>query len=427
MSGQPLNELCVAELSEHLSTGAISSEQVVRACLDRIDAREDVVKAWAFLNPEVALAQARERDAEDRRGPLHGVPVAIKDIIDTQDYPTEYGTPIYAGHQPTADASCVTMLKQAGAVIIGKTRTTELAAVHPTITTNPHNPGFTPGGSSAGSAAAVADNMVPAALGTQTFGSIIRPAGYCGAAAFKPTFGLVSRAGVKAEAEALDTVGAFCRSAKDMPLLLAGLTNHDPAAFEAEAPTNLRIGVCRGPGWSEVLPETVQAIDSAASALAAAGAEVVEFPVPALFEDALDAHYQVACYEISKAFAYEWAEHCELISNSLAPLIEHGETLSPAEYYGARGLGAQARIETAGRLAKVDAVLTPAQPGEAPKGLGWTGNPIFNRFWTFIGVPCVTLPAGKGPNGLPVGIQLVGRHEDEAGLFAVAAWAEALL
>ncbi len=425
MSDRRLNELCVTELSELLSKGATSSEQVVRACLDRIDVREDVVKAWAFLNPEVALAQARQRDAEERRGPLHGIPIAIKDIIDTQDYPTEYGTPIYDGHQPRADASCVTMLKRAGAVIVGKTRTTELAAVHPTITTNPHNPDFTPGGSSAGSAAAVADNMVPAALGTQTFGSIIRPAGYCGTVAFKPTFGLVSRAGVKAEAEALDTVGAFCRSAHDMPLLLAGLTGHEAAAFDVGAPPNPRIGISRGPGWGEVLPETMQVLDSAADALGAAGAEIVDLPVPALFDDALEAHYQVACYEISKAFAYEWVEHAALISESLAPLIEHGETLSPAEYYAARQIGAEARIEMAGRLTEVDVVLTPAQPGEAPEGLGWTGNPIFNRFWTFIGVPCVTLPTGKGPNGLPVGIQLVGQHEDEAGLFAAAAWVEA--
>ena len=427
MTEQPLNELTVSQLAAALDAGEISSTEIVQACLDRIDDREATVKAWAFLDPDVALAQARQRDNEERRGPLHGVPVAVKDIIDTQDYPTEYGTPIYAGNQPAADAACVTMLKQAGAVILGKTRTTELAAVHPTITTNPHNPKFTPGGSSAGSAAAVADFMVPAALGTQTFGSVIRPAGYCGTVAFKPTFGLVSRAGVKAEAESLDTVGAFCRSALDMPILLSGLTDHELAEFTTDSPDTIRVAVCRGPGWQEAAPETVEAIDQAAAVFAAAGAAVEGVAVSALFNDALDAHYDLARYEMAKSFAHEWREHRDLVSETLAPLLEVGETLSPDSYYAARAVGARARAEVAELFAGHDVILTPSQPGEAPEGLGWTGNPVFNRFWTFIGVPCVTLPCLSGPNGLPVGIQLVGLHEDEARLFAVAAWAEAQL
>lgn len=419
-----LNELTVLEMSERLTSGETTSEAIVAACLERIEAREETVKAWAFLDPDMALAQARARDAEDRRGPLHGVPIAIKDIIDTKDYPTEYGTPIHAGFQPMADAACVSRLKQAGAVILGKTHTTELAATHPTVTRNPHNPAFTPGGSSAGSAAAVADHMAPAALGTQTFGSVIRPAGFCGTVAFKPTFGLVSRAGVKAEAESLDTVGAFCRSARDMPMLLSGLTGNPVEHFQAAMPNAVRIGVCRGPGWDEALPETVEAINDAAAVFAAAGAVVEELNVPPSWDDALDAHLTLACFEIAKAFAYEWVEHGDLISESLAPMIERGEATSPADYYAARKAGAEARAELVGVLCRYDALLTPTQPGEAPEGLGWTGNPVFNRFWTFMGVPCVALPFAKGPNGLPVGIQLIGRHEGEADLFAVAAWAE---
>ena len=425
MSSAPLNELTVLELSDRLSAGETTSEAIVTSCLERIEAREDTVKAWAFLNPDVALAEARARDAEDRRSPLHGVPIAIKDIIDTRDYPTEYGTPIHAGNRPTADAACVTRLKQAGAVVLGKTHTTELAATHPTVTRNPHNPAFSPGGSSAGSAAAVADHMAPAALGTQTFGSVIRPAGFCGTVAFKPTFGLVSRAGVKAESESLDTVGAFCRSAQDMPLLLVGADGRRRGAFPGACrPTTIRIGVCRGPGWAEALRETVQAIDDAAAGLSAAGAVVEELNVPPSWDEALDAHLTLACFEIAKAFAYEWIEHGDLISASLAPMIERGEAIAPADYYAARKVGAEARAELAGVLSRYDALLTPTQPGEAPEGLSWTGNPVFNRFWTFMGVPCVTLPFARGPNGLPVGIQLIGRQEGEAGLFATAAWAE---
>ncbi len=424
MTELPLNGLSVSRLSTSLEAREVSSEEIVQACLGRIDAREAIVKAWAFLDPDVALSQARQRDGEERRSPLHGIPIAIKDIIDTQDYPTEYGTPIYAGNQPPADAACVSMLKQAGAVILGKTRTTELAAVHPTITTNPHNPKYTPGGSSAGSAAAVADYMAPAALGTQTFGSVIRPAGFCGTVGFKPTFGLVSRAGVKAEAESLDTVGAFCRSAVDMPILLGGLTGHSPVEFIADPPNTIRIVVCRGPGWKDAAPETVSAIDDAAAVFAAAGAEVEELTVPSLFDDALEAHYTLARYEMVKAFAHEWTEHRELVSETLAPLLEFGETVSPESYYASRDVGAQARLAIANTLTRHDVILTPTQPGEAPEGLGWTGNPVFNRFWTFVGVPCVTLPGASGPHGLPVGIQLVGAHEGEARLFAIAAWAE---
>ncbi len=432
MSTDPA-KFSVAELSQRLERGDLSSERVVAACLERIANRDETVKAWEFLDPGAALDAARRCDREPRRSPMHGIPVGIKDIMDTKDYPTEYGTPIYKGWRPSADAACVALLKQAGAVVLGKTRTTELAALHPTVTTNPHNPEHTPGGSSSGSAAAVADGMVPVALGTQTFGSVIRPAAYCGVVGFKPTFGTVSRAGIKPQAESLDTVGTFTRHAADLPLILGGLTSHPPstfettAAFEKTASAAPRVGVCRGPAWQEAQEETVAAIDGAVGAFERAGAEVREIEVPRLLEEALDAHFSLARYEMVRAFAHEWREHREKISASLAPMLEFGETVSLADYRAAVDVGNQARAAAARLFDDFDVLLTASQPGEAPRGLGSTGNPIFNRLWSFLHLPCVTLPFAEGPGGLPVGIQLVGPRDGDAGLIAVARWAEAAL
>ncbi len=422
-----LTELSVAELSRRLERGETSSEQIVAACLDRIAARDAVVKAWEFLDPEAVLEAARRRDRETRRGPLHGIPVGIKDIIDTQDFPTEYGSPIYKGRRPGADAACVALLKDSGAVILGKTRTTELAALHPTVTTNPHDPAHTPGGSSSGSAAAVGCGMVPAALGTQTFGSVIRPAAYCGAVGFKPTYGTITRSGLKPQADSLDTVGAITRSAADLPLVLAGLTAHAPADFTTSAPENPRIGVVRGPAWREAQEETVRAVDDAARAFEGAGARVSEVEVPALFEDALEAHFTLARYEMVRGYAYEWREHREMISESLAPMLAFGETVSLADYRAAGALAGAARAHVAGVFENFDVLLTASQPGEAPRGLGSTGNPVFNRLWTLLHLPCVTLPFAKGPNGLPVGVQLIAPRNADASLIAVATWAEAIL
>ncbi len=420
-------EFSIAQLSERLERGDLSSESLVAACLERIGARDGTVKAWEFLDADTALAAARQCDLEERRSPMHGIPVGIKDIIDTKDYPTEYGTPIYRGRQPSADAACVSLLKQAGAVILGKTRTTELAALHPTVTTNPHNPAHTPGGSSSGSAAAVGDLMVPAALGTQTFGSVIRPAAYCGVVGYKPTYGTVTRAGLKPQAESFDTIGTFTRSAADLPLILGGLTAHPPADFEQTAPTGPRIGVCRGPAWDEAAAETVRAIDDAAASFERAGATIGEIEVPQLFEDALDVHFAQARYEMVRGYAYEWREHREKISKTLTPMLAFGETVTLAEYRAAKEIADRARAHAARLFQDFDALLTASQPGEAPKGLDSTGNPVLNRLWTLLHLPCVTLPFAAGPNGLPVGVQLVGPRDGDSGLIAIARWAEAAL
>lgn len=416
----------VAQLSERLERGDLSSERIVAACLERIGARDGTVKAWEFLDPDTALEAARQCDREKRRSPIHGIPVGIKDIIDTKDFPTEYGSPIYKGRRPGADAACVALLKDAGAVILGKTRTTELAALHPTVTTNPHDPAHTPGGSSSGSAAAVGCFMVPAALGTQTFGSVIRPAAYCGAVGFKPTYGTITRSGLKPQADSLDTVGVIARGAADLPLVLAGLTAHAPADFEAPAPESPRIGIVRGPAWEEAQEETVRAVDDAARAFEGAGATLREVEVPPLFEDALEAHFTLARYEMVRGYAYEWREHREMISESLAPMLAFGETVSLADYRAAGALAETARAHVAGMFNDFDVLLTASQPGEAPRGLGSTGNPVFNRLWTLLHLPCVTLPFAKGPNGLPVGVQLIAPRNADASLIAVATWAEAI-
>lgn len=422
-----LETLSLAAAADGIASGDFSAEELTRACLDRIAEREDVVKAWAFLEPDGALAAARDRDRQPGRGPLHGVPIGIKDIFDTKDFPTEYGSPIYAGHQPEVDAACVATLKSAGAVILGKTRTTELAALHPTVTANPHDPRRTPGGSSSGSAAAVADRMVPAALGTQTFGSVIRPAAYCGVVGFKPTFGAIARAGTKPEADGLDTIGTFTRSARDLPLLAGALMGHPTQAFKTDDPTRPTIGICRGPAWDQAEVETQDVIDAAATSFAAAGAAVREVEVPAVFEAALDAHFSIARYEMVRSFADEWQNHRDQISETLAPMLAFGETVSLDDYHAAQALAAEARRHLADLQSGMDVLLTASQPGEAPEGLGSTGNPVFNRFWTLMHVPCVTLPAGHGPNGLPVGVQLIGHHYGDVRLIAVAQWAEVVL
>jgi Asp-tRNA(Asn)/Glu-tRNA(Gln) amidotransferase A subunit family amidase len=420
-------DLTVAEAAGRIAAGELTSEALVRACLDRIAAREDAVVAWAHLDPDQALAAARAADAVKPEGALHGVPIAVKDIFDTCDMPTEYGSPIYAGHRPVMDSACVALLRRAGAVLLGKTHTTEFAALHPAPTRNPHNPDFTPGGSSAGSAAAVADRMAPAATGTQTFGSVVRPAAFCGVVGFKPTFGTISRGALKPQAETLDTVGTFSRSVADVPVLMGALTGTDARAFSGGAPDTPRVGVIRGPGWDKAQPETAAAIDSAAAALADAGMRVEALDVPALFEKALDAHFTLGCFEIARSMAHERRVAPDKLSQELSEMVEVGEGVPMSDYRAA----VMVREAAAARLAAIfgdhDVLLTASAPGEAPRGLGGTGNPVFNRFWTFLHVPCITLPCGTGPNGLPTAVQLVGPLGGDVSLIAIARAAETAL
>lgn len=422
-----MNTLSAAEAARRIAAGRLTSESLVAACLERIAARDPEVRAWACVDRELALKQAQALDRVSPRSPLHGVPVGIKDVIDTADLPTEYNSPIYRGHRPRWDAACVAVLRRAGCVILGKTVTTEFANNHPGATRNPRKLTHTPGGSSSGSAAAVADFMVPLALGTQTGGSTIRPAAYCGVVGCKPSFGSINRAGLKFVAESLDTIGLIARSAEDIALLLHVLSGRAIPDLQARPGRKPRIGLFRTPRWHEADAATQAAIESAAARLAMAGAKVSEFEAPPGYAQLFDGQNRIMCYEEARALAWEHANHADQISESLRPRIEEGWALSREAYDAARLLARDCRRRLAEQMQNCDYLLTPSAPGEAPATLTTTGTSVFNRVWTLLGVPCVTLPFGTGPNGLPLGVQLVGSFDGDSDLLACADWAAAAL
>jgi Asp-tRNA(Asn)/Glu-tRNA(Gln) amidotransferase A subunit family amidase len=419
--------LTVREAARQIADRRLSAEALVKVCLDHIQERETVVGAWQLIDRERALAAARRCDAEPPRGPLHGIPIAVKDLIDTVDMPTSYGSPIYRDHRPAADASCVTLARAAGTVVLGKTVTTEFAAFTPGKTANPRNPAHTPGGSSSGSAAAVADGMVPLGFGTQTAGSVIRPAAYCGCIGYKPSFGLINRAGVKPLADSLDTVGVFARTVEDAAFF-AGVLSERPALRHLTVPSEApRFGLYRTPMWEEAEPATADALDAARAALQRAGAAVAELAIVPEHHALAEAQDTIMRFEMAQALAYERVEHSAELSPPLAQMLDAGMTIGADEYDRALVRAAEARAGLDAFFGRCDAMLVPAAPGEAPLGLGNTGNPIFNRMWTLLGVPCVTLPARWAENGLPTGIQLVGRIRDDARLMACAAFLEQAL
>jgi len=418
------HSLTVREAARQIAERRLAAETLTAAYLDRIEAREPIVGAWQYLDREQALATARRRDAEPPRGPLHGIPLAVKDLIDTVDMPTTYGSSIYHGHWPAADASCVALAKAAGAVVVGKTVTTEFAAFTPGKTANPRNPAHTPGGSSSGSAAAVADGMAPLAFGTQTAGSVIRPAAYCGCVGYKPSFGLINRAGVKPLADSLDTVGVLAPTVEDTAFFV-GVLSERPAlrhlAVPSEAP---RFGLYRTPMWDAAEPATAAAIDEARAALERAGAAVAELAVAPEHHGLAEAQNTIMCFEAVRAFAHERTLHSAELSPRFAQMLDAGMAIGADEYDRALARAVAARVGLTAFFGACDAVLVPAAPGEAPIGLGNTGDPIFNRMWTLLGVPCVTLPARWAENGLPTGVQLVGRAGDDARLMGCAAFLE---
>jgi Asp-tRNA(Asn)/Glu-tRNA(Gln) amidotransferase A subunit family amidase len=419
--------LAVRVAAQQIADRRVSAEAWATACLDRIEERETVVAAWEFLDRPRALAAARRRDAEPPRGPLHGVPIAVKDLIDTIDMPTGYGSPIYRGHRPAADASCVALARAAGAVVLGKTVTTEFAAFTPGKTANPHNPAHTPGGSSSGSAAAVADGMVPLAFGSQTAGSVIRPAAYCGCIGYKPSFGVINRAGVKPLADSLDTVGVLARTVEDAAFF-AGVLSERPALRHLTVPSETpRFGLYRTPMWEEAEPAAAKALDAARAALERAGAAVAELAIAPEHHGLAEVQDTVMRFEMVRALAYERIEHSAELSPQLAQMLDAGMTIGADQYERALARAAEGRAGLDAFFGECDAVLVPAAPGEAPLGLGNTGNPIFNRMWTLLGVPCVTLPARWAENALPTGVQLVGRSRDDARLMACAAFLEQAL
>jgi amidase len=422
-----LRSLTAREAARQIAERRIGAEELAAAYVERIEARETVVGAWQYFDREQALATARRRDAEPPRGPLHGIPIAVKDLIDTVDMPTAYGSPIYRGHRPAADASCVALARVAGAVVLGKTVTTEFATFTPGKTANPRNPGHTPGGSSSGSAAAVADGMAALGFGTQTAGSVIRPGAYCGCVAYKPTFGLINRAGVKPLADSLDTIGVFARSVEDASFF-AGVLAERPALRHLALPQQTPcFGIYRTPVWDRAEPATAAAIDMARAALERAGAVAAELPIAPEHEGLTEAQDTIMWFETVRSLAYERIEHSAELSPRLAQLIDAGMATGADVYDRALARAAAARAELAAFFGDCDTILVPAAPGEAPAGLGNTGDPIFNRMWTLLGVPCVAVPARWAENGLPTAVQLVGRRRDDARLMACAAFLERAL
>ena len=419
--------LTAREAARQIAERRLSAEALAASYLEQIAAREEVVGAWQYLDREQALAEARQCDREAPRGPLHGVPIAVKDLIDTCDMPTAYGSPIYRGHRPAADAACVALARAAGAVVLGKTVTTEFATFTPGRTANPHNPAHTPGGSSSGSAAAVADGMAPLGFGTQTAGSVIRPASFCGVFGYKPSFGLISRAGVKPLADSLDTVGVYARTVDDAAFF-AGVLSERPALRHLAIPERApRFGLYRTPMWDEAEPATAAALDMARAALDRAGAVVEELAIAPDHQGLTEAQDRIMGFETCRALAYERTRHSAELSPRLAQLLDAGMAVGAADYDAARAVAEAARAGLAKFFGGCDAILTPAAPGEAPAGLGYTGNPVFNRMWTLLGTPCAALPAYWGNSGLPTAVQLVGRLGDDARLLGCAAFLERAL
>jgi len=417
-----LNRFTAREAAAGIARRGFTCEALAAANIDRIRQREDTVGAWAYLDPDEVMKRARELDRTRPMGPLHGIPVGIKDVLDTVDFPTAYGSPIYGGYRPGWDASCVSLIRASGGIIMGKTVTAELATYFPGKTANPRNQAHTPGGSSSGSAAAVADFMVPLAIGTQTAGSVIRPASYCGVVGYKPSFGWINRVGTKIVSETLDTLGLFSRSIEDAALLGTVLTGRAllPGRGSSERPP--RVGFCRTYEWPAASAETVSAFESAREKLAGAGAETREIILPEGFGRLAAMQKDIMFYEAARSFAYEYNTHRELLSAHLQGLIEAGKSIPVKTYEASLKHAAKCR-RLIGRIFRdVDIVIVPSVPGEAPEGLGSTGDPIFNRIWTLLYVPCVNIPCFSGPKGLPVGIQAVGRYGDDRRVLAGAAW-----
>lgn len=414
-------ELTAHEARRLIARGDLTSEELVRSCLDRIERRDGAIGAWAFVDPDLALEQARACDHAAPAGLLHGVPVGIKDIFATADMPTEYNSPIYQGYRPTQDAASVALLRSAGAIILGKLTTVEFAALgHIPATRNPHDAERTPGGSSCGSGAAVADFMVPVATGTQTGGSVIRPASFCGVYGFKPTFGLVKTEGAKSYAPSLDTVGWMARSAGDLKLVAGALGV--PSTDESQEPSisDLTIGVYRTPLWDEAAAESQQALEDAAARLERAGATLRDVEGPSVFSRLTQAQDTIMHGEGRVAFAAEYREHYDRLHPQIREEVENVRGITAADMIAAYDLIASCRPQLDQAFGEFDVWLTPAVPGEAPLGLDSTGEATFNRMWTALHVPCLTIPSRQGPHGLPVGIQLVAPRFRDGDLLAVA-------
>ncbi len=430
-------ELSATAAGEKIRAGEISSEELVQAYLERIDQVDGEIEAWAHLKPEYALDQARALDKHRQEGgavgPLHGIPVGVKDICDTESLPTENGTILDSGRQPMQDCRVVSLLKEAGAVIMGKTVTTELAVFGPGKTKNPHNPTHTPGGSSSGSAAAVAAYMVPLAIGTQTNGSVIRPASFCGVFGFKPSHGLIPRTGVLKQSPSLDTIGTFARSIEDIALLTELLVAADPGdahtrvrarptlseTFSQEPPMTPRVGFAKTAVWDQADEATQEAFAELVELL---GDDCIDLPLTEHFDDTIAMHKNIMCAEMAKNYTRYYERDKDKLTDILRQMIEFGETVSAVDYLAAIDGRELLNSGLNSVFDHYDFIITPASTGEAPEGLEATGNPAFNSLWTLCGTPAISLPLMDGPSGLPLGVQVVGPRGDDARLLRNANW-----
>jgi len=421
-----LTRLTAVEAAKRIESGSLTAEALTRAYLERIAEREPAVGAWQHIDPSQAIAAAQALDKGQRRGALHGIPVGVKDIMDTADMPTTYGSRAYEGFRPRGDAACVALTRAAGSLILGKTVTTEFAAGAPGKTRHPLNPVHTPGGSSSGSAAGVADRMIPLGFGTQTAGSIIRPASYCGVVGYKPSFGTVAISGTKALAESFDTVGCLANSVADTALFVGALSGR-PGLLPKEPHPKPRIGVFRTAQWNQAEPACQAVIESAVRTLARAGAIVAERPAFEPYDGLSDTHLIHMNYEMARNLAWERTERWDLLAPRTTETLSTAIHITADAYDQARQAAVAARDRVAELLGDFDALLVPAAPGEAPARLDITGDPMFNRTWTLLRLPCVTVPAGWGVKGLPIGVQLVARFGDDARALAVAWFVERAL
>ena len=428
--------LSASEARTAIKQGLLTSVELLEACLSRIDELEESIGAWAHLDRDLVLEQAREADSFRSRGlsvgALHGIPVAIKDIIDTRDFPTECGTVLHEGRRPSRDATLVSLLKEAGAIILGKTVTTELAVYSPGKTRNPHNTDHTPGGSSSGSAAAVACAMAPLAVGTQTNGSLIRPASYCGVYAFKPSFARISRFGVLKQSSPLDTVGVFARTLEDMAIIADVLMRYDgqdddmtpiapPCVVDVMSeplPSDLHLAFVRTSKWDQVEASAKDGFRELIDSVNEAAPKTLDIlDLPTSFDDIYQQHQTIMEADLAKSFAREYQDGKSMLSKVLCEMIARGQKVSSEEYSDAvasiKGYG----DILDGIFEDYDALLTPSTSGPAPRGWESTGSPVFNTIWTFCGNPAINLPILTGPDGLPIGVQAVGAKDDDARLF----------
>ena len=418
-----LTRLTASAAARLLQRRELTAQQLLEACLAVIHDREPQVLAWRHYDAARAMEQARQLDQGPLRGPLHGLPLGVKDLFDTRDFPSGYGSPIYQHHQPLHDAAAVAMCREAGAIVVGKTVTTEFATFAPGPTRNPHNPDHTPGGSSSGSAAAVGAHMVPLALGTQTAASVIRPAAYCGIVGFKPSFGLIPRAGVKSLSESLDTVGGFGRCVEDVALLTSVMANV-PQWRNLPQDSKPRIGVCRTSDWDKASPAAQQAFEKTVQRLIMAGAHAVDVELPDTVSQLTQVHDEVMCAEAFKALADERLNHPHLLSDRLKAMLERGSRITYEQNLQHRAQLASARHRLGRGFADYDLLMTPSACGEADRGLDRTGDPLFSRVWSLLGLPSLNLPVGFGPQGLPLGVQLIGPVMSDSATLAFAHWVE---